>query len=416
VLLYWLQYVPLPASGEIGTIDHPMTGPIDLVIFQQSYYVILGWFIVVEVAAWVIPRWLSLRQSGVTGRSRLNRITLHLAVGTTAIQAFGLAMYLRSTGEVGAGIPLLWLISGAAAACAVFAFVNWVEQYGIGKGWSILVLVLCIDDIWAEFYFSMDQVSSPVMLVGSIALVLMLATVWFLQAGTSEGSKWLPMPTTGLVPLVSPCLLVTNFILGAAERLSTQERLYELTPGDLLIRVAVVLVFGVLCHHVYFADTAREHRAEIGRRSLIASLVFLVMITTAEHVLAARGIFVFVPTWIILIAIVYDLCREVRFRQEHGVLMTIESLNRVAELPRAMAALAAASVPATTLGRGHRSMLHFFAPYVPVDIAVPADCEAAARRSLTSEGDRPPVSVSLAEVELGKGQMGSVGRYGNSSS
>jgi hypothetical protein len=193
------------------------------------------------------------------------------------------------------------------------------------------------------------------------------------------------MPTTGLVPLTGPGLLVTNFIVGAADMLSTQERAFEITPTDLLIRMAIVLVFGVLCHHVYFGDAAREPRAEIGRRSLIASLFLLAVITTSEHVLSVQGVFFFLPTWVILIAIVHDLLRESRFRREHGELVSIGQLNRLAELPRAMAALDGASIPATALGQGHRSMFHFFAPYVPVDIVVPADCEESARQSLVAD-------------------------------
>jgi len=111
-------------------------------------------------------------------------------------------------------------------------------------------------------------------------------------------------------------------------------------------------------------------------------------------VLNARNIVVFVPTWIILIAIVYDLIREGRFRQMHGDLVSIGQLNRLAELPRVMATLDLASIPATAPGQGHRSIFHFFAPYVPVEIVVPADCEESARGKLDAglTGERlPPI-------------------------
>jgi len=195
VLLYWLQYVPLPGSEEIGWIDHWM-GPIDLLVLPQSYGTILGLFVLVEVGAWAVPRWRVLRRTGVTGRTKLDRVTLYLAVGTAAIQTFSLATYLRSTGELGAWTPLLWLVTGAAATCGAFALVHWVERHGIGRGWSILVLVLCVDEIWTDVHSSMDQISGMVILVGSIALVLTLTTVWFLQANTSERSKWLPPRNT----------------------------------------------------------------------------------------------------------------------------------------------------------------------------------------------------------------------------
>ena len=55
------------------------------------------------------------------------------------------------------------------------------------------------------------------------------------------------------------------------------------------------------------------------------------------------------------------------------------------DLPRKLAALTRASVPAVTPGYGHRVMFRFFAPYVPVDIAVPVDHEGVARKVLSME-------------------------------
>jgi len=45
-------------------------------------------------------------------------------------------------------------------------------------------------------------------------------------------------------------------------------------------------------------------------------------------------------------------------------------------------------------------MLHFFGPYVPVDIVVPADREEVARESL--EAATPVVSKYSAEPESGQ--------------
>ena len=76
----------------------------------------------------------------------------------------------------------------------------------------------------------------------------------------------------------------------------------------------------------------------------------------------------------ILVAVARDLRGEAGFRRRAAVpLVTALPVHRVYAVEPALQALAAAGIPAFPRALRYRTLFHFFAPWAPVEILVPAD-------------------------------------------
>jgi hypothetical protein len=94
---------------------------------------------------------------------------------------------------------------------------------------------------------------------------------------------------------------------------------------------------------------------------------------------------------------VMDLVGEIQFRMRHGPLVSAWPVHRLFLLPVMLKALEAAGIPAFARARRFRTLANFIAPYVPVDILVPADQLAPAeailraRSGMDDQGTRQPI-------------------------
>jgi hypothetical protein len=78
-------------------------------------------------------------------------------------------------------------------------------------------------------------------------------------------------------------------------------------------------------------------------------------------------------------AIAVDLVAEVALRAREGRVVAVASLQAVVDADRACAALAAAGIPVACQGLAYRALLRVFAPFVALDVLVPAALADRAR-------------------------------------
>jgi hypothetical protein len=82
------------------------------------------------------------------------------------------------------------------------------------------------------------------------------------------------------------------------------------------------------------------------------------------------------------VAVGLDLAAEHRARVKLGELASVWPVHQVARLDEQLAKLAAANVPALARGEHYRALLQFFGPYVPIELMVPVERAADARKAL----------------------------------
>jgi hypothetical protein len=75
--------------------------------------------------------------------------------------------------------------------------------------------------------------------------------------------------------------------------------------------------------------------------------------------------------YVAMVAILMDLSAEWRFRAAEPDAVPVWPLHRVALVEVALEALRKSGIPAHPRGAHHRALMHFFGPYVPIDLLVP---------------------------------------------
>jgi hypothetical protein len=86
-------------------------------------------------------------------------------------------------------------------------------------------------------------------------------------------------------------------------------------------------------------------------------------------------------------AIIADIWSELLFRSKHGSLCPVYPIHRVYEADIAIQALNNAGIAAHPRGIYHRALLHFFGPFVTIDLLVPTHQSQQARDIM--QNDQP---------------------------
>ncbi|MDF1563611.1 MAG: hypothetical protein P1V51_11240 [Deltaproteobacteria bacterium] len=304
--------------------------------------------VIVECLAALVPGWDRLRTGGPAGRARLTRVVGWVSLATAALQAHGIALYLESLGgwelpypvvtEPGWGFRLLVICTLTATTMLLWAGTWLVERHGLGNGFSVLIgwsVLWLLHDFGVQ---ALELARAGVLPLADplIALGLAAFTGWLGWWGLETRRHALPatglrvgrhpLPNAGLTPL-------------------------EEEAGRLMARgtLASLLFFGAYLAANVVGNTTSMLHATLGS--------LLVMIA----VLIAR-----------------DLAGEWAFRRRHGAVARVWPLHRVYAVLPVLALLEGEGIPAYPRAFGHRVLLNFFGPYVPVELLVPtAEAERA---------------------------------------
>lgn len=393
---------------------------------------VVSGFVLVELAALVVPAWRPLRVGGHAGRATLATAAIGLGLVLAVIQARGLVAALRSTGALSDGtlpgaLVALTLVAGSAALTWVASLAG---RHGLTNGYATLLAAGALTSSWGGIRSELTPLGGMARLgaSGPLAVVLHLGCMVLVVAAvaamllvndeTGAGGverPWLRNPASGLVPLS----LATSLLLVPATLAGWIPALRGLAvgiPGALYqgLRFALAVPLALLLARLFnrpskvaevwgrvpgaLPDAAeREARASAALRvARIRAATLVGLLVLASALVEGMG----PESLAFAAAAVADAFAEWRARNAWPGLVSVWPEPRLYAVDAALAALTGAGIPAFARGVHYRTLGQFFAPYVPAEILVPAgraaEAEVILRRGLVGEGspvDRPSASA-----------------------
>ncbi|MCB9742914.1 MAG: hypothetical protein H6741_05385 [Alphaproteobacteria bacterium] len=335
-------------------------------------------FIIVELAALLVPAWRPLRVSGHAGRRRLrpglNGVFLVVAALQTRAMLEAISQLLPSLPLLPFGLAVL------AGAWAYLGLARLIDERGLGSGPALLLSVLPLaSQLGLEL---MDRTpAAPAM-----AMALLLGGALSVAFARALGA--LPAPSMGVMPLVQ---------MGAALSLLAMSGMTLPAPSlwghswvDAAIFLPLALLYGLL-----FARPGR--RAPLLQRArglaperalgqawrdmalgLVQGLAVLLLILGLEAALVSGwGLTIALVTGLNAGAALMDVLSEARARRR--ALVSVWPLHHTYALDLAVSTLETQGVPVFVRSRHLRPLGQFFAPYAPMELLVPVEQEAEAR-------------------------------------
>lgn len=436
-----LARIPLPGVNTVvfeklyGSAGSKAYDPADQGIFCIGLHPFISAAIVVELLALVIPRWRALRLGGYPERDRLWKRVVIIALVFVTVQSFFFVRWLRGTsaafymyGDVLVGDPYdpFWIaaqmVSLIAGTFLFFWLTRIIDRYGIGNGFAVMIVGLMVPSVvhdlyWFVFWHEFDILKPIGLAAVAVAAVTRLAGGRPLKpSAPPTGADRLPAPASSLSPVLdgsgimalpSQIAAFAPFAIPAA-----------LTPGTTLNQAIEIGVVGALCLLMTWLFNRPRSLAQTWKRgggpdpesgsiddrvraafarSLALALAICWGMTAIEWICADAHLKVTVVSLTMVACAVMDVVDEIRFRLRHGPLVPAWPVHRLFVLPVMLDALKAAEIPAFARARHVRTLWNFFAPYVPVDILVPADQLAPAetilraRSGFEDQGTRQPM-------------------------
>lgn len=355
-----VQWIPLPGLNT-ELLDQAQAR------FTLDWLGVGPWlsaFVLVEVAARVVPAWQALR---FEGRDRLFRAVVVVWLLASVLQALSLSISLE---QIYVGMtPLVYgpgwsfrltttatLVAGSAL---VGGICFWNHHNGLGTG---LVLAWAATQAFAPLlWWQSVQLGEIVLLLPALVVASGIAIATLRTPGGLR-----PAPA-GLVPLLWVPGLVSTwaaFNPGFAPH-STQ--------ATLLGIAGVTVLLSMLEHPTLFARQRQDFSlAIVVNAAWGCGLAWLVL---------ERG----APSWgiglILLPTVLLDLASELSARR-NGLDHEVARFHHVQTADAAIAELEHAGIDAALRGDRTRALLHFFGPYLPIGILVAPDDQGRATEVL----------------------------------
>ena len=413
------KHLLLPGIPE-DLVDRVNGSPVAFGVFALGVAPILTAYWLVEVTAFLVPRWSQLRHGNPEGRVKLDRAARILALALAAFQAFGIAMQLKalergdlmsSGAAMSTSVPVV-VFTLVGGVCLQFVAARFISQRGLVNGFVVLIgasqLVLLVE----SFMKAIGQGSASGMGIAStrghaatprelaftgFALVVMAFATWFVvgrpsappaPVGAEEGSApyrgarqlvlqpWIPLPASSLQAYIFAMSLVMFPATLSVLHVPGMAALMELLQGNaflamIALTLLVMVVFARLMHRpaelsdlaLRLGANARgkmqdETRAAL-RRALLPTAIYFVVIAL-------------LPAVSLLVPMIVVAAIEVaRSRRTSRVgMVAIWEERRASAVPVLRAALAADGIASEARGMAMLSLWQVFAPYAPAEILV----------------------------------------------
>jgi len=399
-------------------------------LFSLGLNQVIAAFLLVEVAALIVPRWRPLRHGGPAGRARLRRWVTPIALVLMGIQSFFIFRWMQSSSDLVPGMSITpdttagWMMVIAGPIVGSL-FLLWlaelISKHGLANGFSVLIAGTAIPELVAHVAPSVRVrfadglghrelvVPAALTMVGLVALAVRTArrpADGWLQRPRRPG---LPVPLSALLPVIVCSSLLAlpkqleAFISGAGLE-AVVKMVQPGTASEAGIRVGVLLVLGpafawllarprlvapvwqaALRAHIVpterNGDHASHHRDQDGdalalaraahRRALWQTVAFLAALSLVGWLDAWTMILIDVVTPLVILCVAFDVAAEVRFRQVHPDAVAVTAEHRLYAVGPALAALTFAGIAGFPRALRHRALLAFWGPYLPVEILVP---------------------------------------------
>lgn len=408
--LLWLPSIDTFGSPELAmAAGDPAATRMNT--FALGLFPFVGAFFLIELAALIVPRWRGLRVGGPAQRARLGSATAVLGVLLALLQSWFVADWLAGNGLIHGAGPFWITIMHLTAGAIVLALVALViDRYGLGSGFATL---LASGTMLAAFGVLVAPVAGDIDLAAWLRTALGVALTVVVTAGIvrwqslpSSAARPFRLPTAGILPLlwapsIVGLLALRPDLAGRAPAWFAGPR-----PGGHALELALVVALAAAFSWL-FSRPSRLGQAELvdarASRSLWAgfaraaalSTAFVVALVLIERAIDARVRDLSLPVIAVAIvtALVMDLVAEWKARWRRGDLVAIWPLHRVQRVDLVMRALAVVGIDAHARGVHLRSLLHFFGPFVPVVVFVPAGHADEARKVVRAQlGVAPALS------------------------
>jgi hypothetical protein len=385
-----LSFVPLPSVDGLALSASNLAG------LSVGALGITPWLeaaLVVEIAAVLVPRWRPLRHGGPATRARLARASLGVGAVFALVQAL---MHTAWLGGVEQLVPAL-LAFGArifvvaaliVGCCLVRLAVVVVERFGIGNGFAVIVAGSAVESL-------LTAPPTGLVAVAAGALVAVGVTWWAVRVVDDDDELFVVRPSAGIVPAGVGVGVASVAVLAGAPPES------GVVGASIAATIVCVLLFARLFSSSTTAATLLARLAgraptteEFARAATAAREALPITFLINGAVLASFLVGdVEIVELMVLVAVIKDVVVEAQARRRAGTLMPIWSLRRFVLVQPVLKALADVGIEAHLRGAHQRALGHFFVPYVPIDVLVPANeasraCIIVAELAATAEGAR----------------------------
>jgi preprotein translocase subunit SecY len=159
--------------------------------------------IIIQLLGAVIPFFQKLQKEGEEGRKKIMQYTRYGTLGISAMQAFGVAIFLQSiqlpdgrlaVPNPGMAFQLMTMISMTAGTMLIMWLGEQIDDRGIGNGISLIIFIGIISrlpaalaDEWVQFTAGQRGLLAEIMLIG-----LALAIIYFVVLLT-QGTRKIPV-------------------------------------------------------------------------------------------------------------------------------------------------------------------------------------------------------------------------------
>lgn len=159
--------------------------------------------IIIQLLGAVIPFFQKLQKEGEEGRKKIMQYTRYGTLGISAMQAFGVAIFLQSiqlpdgrlaVPNPGIAFQLMTMISMTAGTMLIMWLGEQIDDRGIGNGISLIIFIgiisrlpAAITDEWVQFTAGQRGLLSEIMLIG-----LAVAIIYFVVLLT-QGTRKIPV-------------------------------------------------------------------------------------------------------------------------------------------------------------------------------------------------------------------------------
>lgn len=395
-----IDYDELAEVAGAGSRDMFNIGLLGLMPVISSY-------VLVELIALVIPGWRRRRHGSPDARAPLGHAVVALTFALLMFQSWTIMKYLESLGR-GFGMSELTgtdrmlLVGSLVAGTGLFAGVaKLIRHHGLGNGFGVLLAsawLLGAGWPWLKLspLISADHVIGGATLV-VVAVPIAVALRWRVGA---VGEATLRIPTSGLSPISDAGgLVVVLALLGTLPLPGITLNVFDgiqYIGEHTTLAVAVLIGMTVLWSWAFARPSVTSSTAARAGLSPVSSRTFW----RATALTAAVLLFLVAPSLMpgyassyyksltstltigVIVALGLDVFDDLRARRV--ALEPAWSLHQAQHADLVAHDLESAGIPYHLASSNLRTLFAFFAPFVPIDVLVPAEHVPAARARIAA--------------------------------
>jgi preprotein translocase subunit SecY len=183
----------LPPTGITSTLNMLGGGAVArMSIFALGLIPYLSALIIMDVISPIAPKLTALKNGELSGQKQINQYARCLTIGLTAVQAYGIAISLESSGDLvlapGAAFQATTVITLVTGSMLLMWLGDQITQRGVSNGPSLIILAGMLSNVpsavgqWFDAARASEASSGLVLLSLALMFVVAAAIVFFERA------------------------------------------------------------------------------------------------------------------------------------------------------------------------------------------------------------------------------------------